>query len=481
MGQVRLKQILKDSQWDFTSLFKITNLADGTAANDAVNLSQLNAVENTINGLEWQDSALDYIVDNTVAPPTEVSGDRYILSHDGGAPNAAYDGAAAGDIVEFDGSLWVAVTPTTGMFISADDENTLLYYWGGAAWTTKAFESTTASTGLTKVGFDIQLASSVAGIALDFTGGVLDVKYDNVNVVLNGSGELTVDDTTLTIATSQITGFNAAVSTEIFEADNFVDSTTIDFTVSAGSPVTAAVIANSIGANELNVAGNGTSGQVLTSDADGSFSWTTLDFGDISQVIAGDGLIGGGTSGSVTLDIVGNGAIDANINDIAVRVDNATIEINGSDNLQVKEASLDASHLNDTNVPTAGQVLSATTGSAGTTFTWVDAGDAPSSPARVRSSATAVPSGEGIAVTDVFGTNDPAPDTIPLVFVNGVAVFVGDVGEEGSADCWFAEVGVNATAVAFSALGGNENLVWDVVNAGYALDANDTIEVRYTV
>jgi len=45
MGQqIRAKQILFDSQIDFTSLFKITNLANGTAANDAVNLSQLQAV-----------------------------------------------------------------------------------------------------------------------------------------------------------------------------------------------------------------------------------------------------------------------------------------------------------------------------------------------------------------------------------------------------------------------------------------------------
>ena len=36
----------------------------------------------------------------------------------------------------------------------------------------------------------------------------------------------------------------------------------------------ASVSANSIGADELNVSGDGSSGQVLTSDADGSFSWT---------------------------------------------------------------------------------------------------------------------------------------------------------------------------------------------------------------
>ena len=126
-----------------------------------------------VNGLEWQDSALDYIIDNTLAPPTEVSGDRYLLSHDGGAPNAAWDGASAGDIVEFNGTIWVATTPTVGMFISVDDETTLLYYWGGSSWSTKAFESTTASTGLTKVGFDIRLAAqaeNASGIEVTAAG-----------------------------------------------------------------------------------------------------------------------------------------------------------------------------------------------------------------------------------------------------------------------------------------------------------------------
>ena len=38
----------------------------------------------------------------------------------------------------------------------------------------------------------------------------------------------------------------------------------------------ANIIDNSVGADELNVTGDGTSGQVLTSDGDGSFSWDTL-------------------------------------------------------------------------------------------------------------------------------------------------------------------------------------------------------------
>jgi hypothetical protein len=146
-----------------------------------------------IQNFEWKDSALDYVTDNTLVPASENSGDRYILSHDGGAPNAAWDGASAGDIVEFDGTNWVATTPSTGSFISADDESGVLYYWGGASWETKAFEATTAGVGLTKTGFEIALASSVAGDGLGFAAGVLSVNVDDATVELD-SDTLRVKD-----------------------------------------------------------------------------------------------------------------------------------------------------------------------------------------------------------------------------------------------------------------------------------------------
>jgi hypothetical protein len=91
---------------------------------------------------------------------------------------------------------------------------------------------------------------------------------------------------------------------------------------------------NVVGASLLNVSGNGTAGQYLISDGDGSFSWQTLSAGDITGVTAGDGLTGGGTSGDVSL---------------AVNVDDSTIEID-TDTVRVKDSGIVTAKIADDNV-----------------------------------------------------------------------------------------------------------------------------------
>ena len=101
-------------------------------------------------------------------------------------------------------------------------------------------------------------------------------------IVSDGDGTFSYDD----VVTS-VTAGNALA----------VDTTTGDLTVSVSN--------NSIGADELNVIGDGTSGQYLTSDGDGSFSWTTGTGGGGTTTVnleaTKDGFTGDGSTTNFTI------------------------------------------------------------------------------------------------------------------------------------------------------------------------------------
>ena len=90
-------------------------------------------------------------------------------------------------------------------------------------------------------------------------------------------------------------------------------------------------------------------GQIYFDTSDSAFkyyngtAWVTVKDGDITSVVAGNGLTGGGTAGDVTLD---------------VSVDNSTIELSG-DALRVKASGITANELDSTGV-TAGSYGSST-------------------------------------------------------------------------------------------------------------------------
>lgn len=267
MTQFRNKQIKFDSNIAFDTLLKVTNLANGTATNDAVNYSQLQAVEAMIASLEFQDSAitsLNYIKTTAGAPSTTgattgevllntnnntlytstsgdtwdagvalTAGQRYIFKANGTGTGTGIVATANNNIYESNGSAVAATTPTTGMIISVDDENTALYYFGGSSWVVRYFEASTASTGLVKVGFDIRLDPSSAVF--------IEAAQDAVGAAATNSARITLT-------------YNDGANT-----------------------ITADLVANSINEDYLLGLGTGTAGQVVTSDGALGFTYVNAD------------------------------------------------------------------------------------------------------------------------------------------------------------------------------------------------------------
>jgi len=154
------------------------------------------AVAATGTAAEWQDSAIDILL----APPgTPNSGDRYLIDGVGTGTWSGHNN----DIAEWDGSAWQYTTPTTGTYISVDDETDGLYYYNGTSWTKHMYESTTASLGVEKVGVDIRLDMLAAG-GLKLTGNEVGVEPDDF------AGEGIVDDGSDNLAIDWSTAFNDA-------------------------------------------------------------------------------------------------------------------------------------------------------------------------------------------------------------------------------------------------------------------------------
>jgi hypothetical protein len=124
----------------------------GTGVGEVWSANKLNAEFTAVSSGYSRRQAVIDIATSTAAPPTEVSGDRYILDFSG-APNAAWDGASQGDIVEFDGASWVATSPLEGYvaYLDAQGKDALYVDDGAPTWEIRAV-ATTDHTALTNIG-----------------------------------------------------------------------------------------------------------------------------------------------------------------------------------------------------------------------------------------------------------------------------------------------------------------------------------------
>jgi hypothetical protein len=146
--------------------------------------------------LSWRHSVLDKdITDPSLLSP--IVGDRYLIGLNPAAGVAV--GAWAGkdgQITEYKAIGWTFDVPQTGWVVAVEDEQDRFYYFGGSTWDAKLFESTTASTGLEKVGLDIRVNFETSNPTLKVVGSnELGIKYGN-GFGQDANGLILVPDTT---------------------------------------------------------------------------------------------------------------------------------------------------------------------------------------------------------------------------------------------------------------------------------------------
>jgi len=246
-------------------------------------------IQAKVAGIEWQDSCLSVELDSaSILSPS--AGERFLIAGVGAGDFLGHDNA----IAEYTGSAYSFTSAKLGMYVSVDDELEGVYYFGGSSWTRKDFESTTASTGLEKVGKDIRIAATTAGDGLSFNLGILSVNPDGVTLE------------------------NSADAVQIKDGG-----------------VSNAKLAGGITDNKLS------SDYVQTSEVDGStieFSGSQLkvkDLGISTAKIADDGV----DKSKIAADVAGIGLVQNVDGSLEVKVDETTITIL-TDTLQVKDLGI---------------------------------------------------------------------------------------------------------------------------------------------
>jgi len=262
-------------------------------------------------------------------------------------------GASSGtQDIKFVAGSNVTLTPDgANLTIASSDTNTT-YSVGDGGLTQNNFTNTLKSK------LD-NIASSANNYSLPTANGsTLGGIKVGTNLSIDGSGVLSSTDTN----TNRLTTFTIrdADDTDVIIANNrfiqFAEGNGLDINFTGtdngntGDPfeLTFKIADDGVSADQLNVSGNGTSGYVLTSDGDGTFSWSAKTTNTNTTYSAGTGLTLSSTTFSHTAH---------------------TGEVTGSTALTIANNVVDEANLKISNTGSNGQFLSKQSGNTGG-LTW---------------------------------------------------------------------------------------------------------------